>query len=81
MQTSGLEKWWVAEHNPHIIRSLLEFHILERRAEGGWRVKERGPDLTDVLVVDFETLQEADSWITARQDGSKTKAPSGSDGQ
>jgi len=35
MQTSGLEKWWVAEHNPHIIRSLLEFHILERRAEGG----------------------------------------------
>ena len=52
----------------------LEFHILERRAEGGWRVKERGPDLTDVLVVEFETLQEADSWITARQDGSKTKA-------
>ena len=56
-------------------RSLLEFHILERRAEGGWRVKERGPDLTDVLVVDFETLQEADSWITARQDGSKTQSP------
>ena len=62
-------------------RSLLEFHILERLAEGGWRVKERGPDLTDVLVVDFETLQEADSWITARQDGSKTNAQSGGNGQ
>ena len=64
-----------------MIRSLLEFHILERRAEGGWRVKERGPDLTDVLVVDFETLQEADSWITARQHGSKTNAQSGGNGQ
>ena len=67
-------------HNPSMIRSLLEFHILERRAEGGWRVKERGPDLTDVLVVDFETLQEADSWIKARQDSSKTKAQSGGNG-
>ena len=62
-------------------KSLLEFHILERRAEGGWRVKERGPDLTDVLVVDFETLREADSWITARQESSKTKAQSGGNGQ
>jgi len=77
----GLEEWRVAVYNPGMIRSLLEFHILERRAEGGWRVKERGPDLTDVLVVDFETLQEADSWITARQDGSKTNAQSGGNGQ
>jgi hypothetical protein len=72
----GLEKWQVAVHNPGMTKSPLEFHILERRAEGGWRVKERGPDLTDVLVVDFDTLQEADSWITARQRGSKTRAQS-----
>jgi hypothetical protein len=63
-----------------MIKSLLEFHILERRADGGWRVKERGPDLTDVLVVDFETLKEADSWITARQGGLKTRAQSGGNG-
>ena len=76
-----LEKWRIAVHNRGMSKSLLEFHILECRPEGGWRVKERGPDLTDVLVVDFETLQEADSWITARQDGSKTKAQSGGNGQ
>jgi hypothetical protein len=51
-----------------MIRPLEEFHILERRAEGGWRVKARGPDLTDMLVVDFETLRDAESWIRARQD-------------
>ena len=73
----GLEKWQVAVHTPVMTRSLLEFHILERRADGGWRVKERGPDLTDVQVVDFETLREADSWITARQDGSKNRPQSG----
>jgi hypothetical protein len=63
-------------HVPSMIRPLEEFHILERRAEGGWRVKERGPDLTDVLVMDFETLQDADTWIKARQDSSKTRAQS-----
>ncbi len=60
-----------------MIRPLEEFHILERRAEGGWRVKARGPDLTDVLVVDFETLRDAESWIRARQDVQRPKPNQG----
>jgi hypothetical protein len=52
----------------------IEVHILERRAEGGWRVKERSSDLTDVQVVEFETLRDAESWIRARQDIQKTRA-------
>jgi len=63
-------------HISSMIRPQVHFHILERRAEGGWRVKERGPDLTDVLVMDFETLQDADTWIKARQNGSRTRAQS-----
>lgn len=79
-QNSGLEKWRISVHIPSMIRPLEDFHILERRAEGGWRVKERSRDLTDVLVMDFETLQEADTWIKARQDGSKTRAHSRGNG-
>ena len=62
-------------HISSMIRPLEEFHILERRAEGGWRVKERGPDLTDVLVMDFERLQDADTWIKARQERFKDQSP------
>jgi hypothetical protein len=71
-QSFGLEKGPGAAHILNMVRPLAEFHILERRPEGGWRVKERRADFTaDALVVEFESLEDADNWITARQRGSR----------
>jgi hypothetical protein len=66
----GLEKGPGAAHIVSIVRPLAEFHILERRPEGGWRVKEQRADFTDALVVEFESLEDADNWNTARRGGS-----------
>jgi hypothetical protein len=67
-QNFGLENGPGAAHIIRMIKSLAEFHILERRPEGGWRVKERNADFTaDLLVVEFGSLEDADNWITSRQ--------------
>jgi hypothetical protein len=41
--------------------------IIERLAEGGWRVTERRADLSDIPVADFVSLRDAEEWVNWKQ--------------
>jgi hypothetical protein len=41
----------------------IESFIIERLAEGGWRVTERCADLTDITIADFVSLRDAQEWV------------------
>jgi len=41
----------------------VESFIMERLAEGGWRVTERRADLTDIQIADFVSQRDAEEWI------------------
>jgi hypothetical protein len=41
----------------------IESFIIERLAEGGWRVTERRADLTDIPIADFVSLRDAQEWV------------------
>lgn len=45
----------------------VESFIIKRLVEGGWRVTERRPDLTDIPVADFVSLRDAEEWVTWKQ--------------
>ncbi|MET4388149.1 hypothetical protein ABIB73_003911 [Bradyrhizobium sp. F1.4.3] len=45
----------------------VKSYITERLAEGGWRVTERGADLTDIPVADFVSLRDAEEWVNWKQ--------------
>jgi hypothetical protein len=40
----------------------VESFIIERLAEGGWRVTERRADLADIPIADFVSRRDADEW-------------------
>ena len=41
----------------------IESFIIERLAEGGWRVTKRRADLTDIHIADFVSHRDADEWV------------------
>jgi hypothetical protein len=41
----------------------IESFIMERLADGGWRVTERRADLTDIPIADFVSLRDAEEWL------------------
>jgi hypothetical protein len=45
----------------------VESFILERLAEGGWRLTERRADLVDIPIADFVSLRDAEDWLKWKQ--------------
>jgi hypothetical protein len=41
----------------------VESFIIERLAEGGFRVTERRADLVDIPIADFVSFRDADEWV------------------
>jgi hypothetical protein len=53
----------------------VESFIMERLAEGGWRVTERRADLMDIPIADFVSLRDAEEWVNCKS--GHPKAPTG----
>ncbi|QPF88877.1 hypothetical protein [Bradyrhizobium commune] len=45
----------------------VESFIIERLADGGWRVTQRRADLADIPIAEFVSRLDAEEWVNWKQ--------------